>query len=118
MTEEKKETKDQKDTREIKDDKGMPEWLAPILSALGSMGGSYMLWIKPIQDRADTMARQINEMQMELKELMQQNKELAEQNQELANQVNRIQANQANEMNGYLPIKKSIAQGSYFKKRI
>ena len=113
MAEEKKETKDQKDTKEIKDDKGMQEWLAPILSSLGGMGGSYMLWIKPLQDRMDTLVNQMNDLRIEVKELRQQNKEyeleLENVNSQLENNLNG---------GGYLPIKKSIGQGSYLKKRI
>jgi hypothetical protein len=113
MAEEKKETKDLKDTKEVKDDKGMPEWLAPILSALGSMGGSYMLWIKPLQERMDILVNQMSELRTEVKELKQQNKEYE---QELENVNSQLE----NNLNGggYLPTKKSIGQGSHLKKRI
>ncbi len=112
MAEEKKETKDQKDTIEVKENKGMPEWLAPILSALGSMGGSYMLWIKPLQERMDILVSQMNDLRAEVKELRQQNKEYE---QELENVNSQLE----NNLNGggYLPVKKSIGLGSY-KKRI
>lgn len=113
MAEEKKETKDQKDTKEAKDDKGMPEWLAPILSAVGSMGGSYMLWIKPLQERMDVLADQMNNLRVEVKELKKQNKEYE---QELENVNLQLESNLNG--GGYLPIKKSNGQGSYFKKRI
>jgi len=113
MAEEKKETKDPQNTKEVKDDKGMPEWLAPVLSSLGGMGGSYMLWIKPLQERMDILANQIDDLREEVKYLKQQNKEYA---QELEN----VNSQLDNNLNGggYLPIKKSIGQGSYLKKRI
>lgn len=113
MAEEKKETKDPKDTKEVKEDKGMPEWLAPILSAVGSMGGSYMLWIKPLQDRINILANQMNDLRLEVKELKQQNKEYE---QELENVNSQLENNLNGD--GYLPIKRSIGKGSYLKKRI
>ncbi len=113
MAEEKKETKDPQDTKEVKEDKGMPEWLTPILSSLGGMGGSYMLWIKPLQERLDILTNQINDLREDVKYLKQQNKEYM---QELENVNSQLE----NNLNGggYLPIKKSIGQGSYLKKRI
>lgn len=116
MEEEKKETKEQKDSKEVKAEKGIPEWLAPILSAVGSMGGSYMLWIKPLQERMDLLTNEINDLRVQIKELQQQNKEYEK---ELENINARIE-NNLNDNNGntYLPIKTSIGQASYFKKRI
>ena len=102
MAEEKKETKEVKDvtnTKEVKDDKGMPEWLAPILSALGGMGGSYMLFIKPLQERMDALTNHVNDLRAEVKELKHQNRELEK-------ELREIQGNQSNNVNDYLPIKK------------
>ena len=106
-----KATSEIKNTKEVKDDKGMPEWLTPILSALGSMGGSYMLFIKPLQDRMDALVMQVSDLREEVKELKQQNKELEK-------ELEDIQQNQDSGFNGYLPTKKTIAQGSYVKKRV
>lgn len=50
----------------------MPAWVMPILSALGSMGGSYMLWIKPLQDSFKAMSGQIEELRGEIRELKRQ----------------------------------------------
>ena len=77
------------------------------------MGGSYMLFIKPLQERMNTLANQVIDLQSEVKELKQQNRDLEK-------EVGNIQANQNNDVSevGYLPIKKSIGQGSYLKKRI
>ena len=36
--------------------KGIPSWLVPILSGLGSMSGSYILWVKPLQENFKAMA--------------------------------------------------------------
>ncbi len=99
-----------KNTKEVKDDKGMPEWLTPILSALGSMGGSYMLFIKPLQERMDALTTHVSDLRAEVKELKQQNKELEKEFED-------IQENQGG-FNGYLPTKKSLTQGSYVKKRV
>ena len=76
------ETKDSKETKEVKQEKGMPEWIAPmiapILSALGSMGGSYMLWIKPLQERIDFLSTQVKELQTEVRELRNEQEEYEE----------------------------------------
>lgn len=53
-------------------DEGMPAWVMPILSALGSMGGSYMLWVKPLQDSFKAMSDQIEELREEVRELKRQ----------------------------------------------
>lgn len=55
-------------------EEGMPAWVTPILSALGSMGGSYMLWVKPLQDSFKAMSEQIEELREEISDLKQQQK--------------------------------------------
>lgn len=50
-------------------EEGMPAWVKPILSALGGMGGSYMLWVKPLQDSFKAMSEQIEELREEVREL-------------------------------------------------
>lgn len=68
-----------KKTQEKKDEKGIPAWALPILSALGSMGGSYMFWVKPLQDSFKAMSNQIEKLKDEIEELrdqMEQEKEL------------------------------------------
>ena len=52
------------------------KYLPEIISAVTSMGGSYMLWVKPLQDRMEMMSRQIMELQDELREVLRQNKHL------------------------------------------
>ena len=106
-------TKEVKPKTEVKNDKDTPEWLTPILSALGGMGGSYMLFIKPLQERMTELSNQVIDLRSEVKELKQQNKDLEK-------EVDNIQAHQTNDVSevGYLPIKKSSSQGSYMKKRI
>ena len=47
----------------------MPSWLVPILSGLGSMGGSYMLWVKPLQDNFKAMAEQIEDLKDDIAEI-------------------------------------------------
>ena len=114
MTEEIKDNKatpEIKNSQVVKDDKGMPEWLTPILSALGSIGGSYMLFIKPLQERMDALVIQVSDLRVEVKELKQQNRELEK-------ELGEIQKNQDSGFNSYLPNKKTIAQSSYVKKRV
>ena len=113
MADDKQQNKESTQAKDLKDDKGMPEWLTPILSALGSMGGSYMLFIKPLQERMDAVTNQINDLREEVKELKQQNKdyrlELQNVNSQLENNLNGA---------GYLTIKKPIQNGNYKKGRI
>ncbi len=109
MEEDKKHSQDPKDT---KDNKGMPEWLAPIVSALGSMGGSYLIWIKPLQERMDKLTDQVNDLKAEVKELRQQNKEYEK---ELENVNLQLENNLSGEH--YLPIKQSNGQESFSKSR-
>lgn len=61
---------------ELGKDKGVPSWLAPLLSGLGSMGGSYMLWVKPLQDNFKAMAEQIETLKEEIEEVKQKQKEV------------------------------------------
>ncbi|MHB8259997.1 MAG: hypothetical protein ACYDCN_05130 [Bacteroidia bacterium] len=116
-------TQDAKDNKEVKndkvitppkDDKSMPEWLTPIMSALGGMGGSYMLFIKPLQERMNTLADQVNNLRLEVKELQHQNKGLEkslgeiEKNQSnaISNAINNAISNVPESVpNDYLPVK-------------
>ena len=59
-----------------KSEKGIPDWLMPILSGLGSMGGSYMLWVKPLQDNFKAMAEQIETLKDEIREIKHKQKEV------------------------------------------
>lgn len=57
-------------------DKGIPSWLVPILSGLGGMGGSYMLWVKPLQDNFKAMAEQIEDLKDDVAEIKQKQKQV------------------------------------------
>lgn len=59
-----------------KQEKAIPDWLMPILSGLGSMGGSYMLWVKPLQDNFKAMAEQIEDLKDDVEEIKQKQKEV------------------------------------------
>jgi hypothetical protein len=59
-----------------KQEKAIPDWLMPILSGLGSMGGSYMLWVKPLQDNFKAMAEQIEDLKDDIEEIKQKQKEV------------------------------------------
>ena len=114
------ETKDSKETKEVKQEKGMPEWIAPmiapILSALGSMGGSYMLWIKPLQERIDFLSTQVKELQTEVRELRNEQEEYEEKlddmRSELENNPGRFSDTD------FIQPKQSSRKVLYMKKRI
>lgn len=112
MEEEKKETKGQADTPLIKDNKGMPEWVTPLLSALGSMGGGYLLWIKPMQEKLDALTNQLNDLKAEIKELKQEVKEYKQKGENVKPSL------ETDLKEDYLPIKRSGYPGSYYTKRI
>jgi hypothetical protein len=112
-----KEVKDEKAIIPTKDDKGMPEWLTPILSALGGMGGSYMLFIKPLQERMDTLATQVIELGGEVKELRHQNKELEKSLGDIEKKQNSTISN-VPVPNDYLPVKQPIGKVSYVRKHL
>jgi hypothetical protein len=109
--------KDDKVIPQIKDDKGTPEWLAPILSALGGMGGSYMLFIKPLQERIERLVNQMTDLRAETKELKQQNKEMEKSLKEIETSVKKMQESQSHANSDYLPTNQPIGQGPYVKKR-
>jgi mevalonate kinase len=87
----------------------MPEWVTPLLSALGSMGGSYMLFIKPMQERLNVVESQLSDLRSEVKELKHQNKNLER-------ALEGIEENQGSNLNGYLTVNKPNRQG--LKKRM
>jgi predicted nucleic acid-binding Zn-ribbon protein len=95
------------------DNNAIPEWLTTLLSALGSMGGSYMLWIKPLQERMDDLTNQINTLKTEIKELKQQNTEYKK-----GFENNTVPVKDNIDRGEYLPVKRSMHQGSYFNGRI
>ena len=107
-----------------KDDKGTPEWLAPILSVLGGMGGSYMLFIKPLQERIERLVNQMSDLRAETRELKQQNKEkeksikeMEKSLKELERSVKELQENKSHASSDYLSVQQPIGQGTYVKKR-
>ncbi|HEX7413661.1 MAG TPA: hypothetical protein VF411_06400 [Bacteroidia bacterium] len=106
--------KDDKAISQPKDDKAMPEWLTPILSALGSMGGSYMLFIKPLQERVDALVDQVSDLRGEVKELRHQNKELERSLGDIEKKQNNTISHTVND---YLPAKQVSGQVTYVKKR-
>jgi len=111
------EVKDDKAITQIKDDKAAPDWLAPIISALGSMGGSYMLFIKPLQERMERLANQLSDLWAETKELKQQNKEWEKSIKELEKSIKEMQENKSHSNSDYLSVREPIGQGTYVKKR-
>ena len=64
-------------------EKGMPEWLSPILSALGGMGGSYLLWLRPLQAKVELLSESVKQTEEELKELKRGYRELERKHQAL-----------------------------------
>ncbi|HEX7414681.1 MAG TPA: hypothetical protein VF411_11610, partial [Bacteroidia bacterium] len=113
--------KDDKTIPQLNDDKAMPEWLTPILSALGGMGGSYMLFIKPLQERVDNLANQVSDLRGEVKELKHQNKELEKSLGEIEKKQSNAITNTISNVpvpNDYLPVKQPIGQVTYVKRRL
>lgn len=72
MAEEKK-TTEAKESRETKD-ASVPEWLMPILTGLGSLGGTYALWVRPLQEGLKKMSEEIQNLKEEVAELKHQSK--------------------------------------------
>jgi len=110
------ETKDSKESKEVKQEKGMPEWIAPILIALGSMGGSYMLWIKPLQERIDFLSTQVKELQIEIKELRNEQEEYEEKLDDMRSELENNQGNFSD--TDFIQPKQSSRKMLYMKKRI
>ena len=104
-----------------KTDSNMPEWLAPIFSALGSMGGSYLLFIKPLQDKVNDLTQQFREVKEEAKQLKQENVKCKEAIEKIIKQVEDIRKQQSqSSANGYdyFQLKKPNNQTGYLQKRI
>jgi len=59
-------------------DQGIPSWLLPVLTGLASMGGNYILWVKPLQDAFKKLNDEIEELREEVKELKHERKEREE----------------------------------------
>ena len=70
MAEEKK-TMEAKESKETKD-QSVPEWLLPILTGLGSLGGTYALWVKPLQEALKKMSEEIQTLKDDAAELKHQ----------------------------------------------
>lgn len=47
----------------------IPEWVTHLLTGLGTMGAQYMLFVKPIQEKAEQQAEQIRKMQKRIDKL-------------------------------------------------
>lgn len=48
---------------------GMPEWLMPLLTGLGTMGAEYMLFIKPLQEKVEQQSQVIKDQGERIDEL-------------------------------------------------
>jgi hypothetical protein len=59
-------------------DQGIPSWLLPVLTGLASMGGNYILWIKPLQDAFKKLSDEIEDLREEVKDLKRERKEREE----------------------------------------
>ena len=98
---------------ENKDNNEMPKWvkdfLPPILSALGSMGGSYMIWIKPLQEKLEALEKKVNEALDQIDELQEENSQLKKLMEANAQTQNDFGAT------NYLPVKTSTPQRQTFR---
>jgi len=54
----------------------IPEWLMHLLTGLGAMGGNYILWIKPIQDKLEAINLQLSKHEKRIEELEDTNDKL------------------------------------------
>ncbi|MBS1634311.1 MAG: hypothetical protein JST26_00215 [Bacteroidetes bacterium] len=59
-------------------DQSIPSWLLPVLTGLASLGGNYILWVKPLQDAFKALSEEIEELRAEVKELKLERKEREE----------------------------------------
>ena len=59
-------------------DQSIPSWLLPVLTGLASLGGNYILWVKPLQDAFKTLSDEIEDLREEVKELKRERKEWEE----------------------------------------
>ncbi|MCX6183002.1 MAG: hypothetical protein NT150_13870 [Bacteroidetes bacterium] len=102
-----------KTSTENKDNNEMPKWvkdfLPPILSALGSMGGSYMIWIKPLQEKLESLEKKVKEVLDQIEELQEEN-----------NQLKKLMGSNSQKQNdfgatNYLPVKTFAPQRSTYR---
>jgi hypothetical protein len=105
----KNQTENTEVTKPTEPDKGMPAWLSPLLSAIGSMGGSYMIWIKPLQTSMELLTGQVKTLQDEIRELKKQNREL---------KGIKSEPEETYETESYLPVKRSDRPSFFSKRRI
>src|ERR1700741_3920614 len=68
------------------DTKNMPAWLLPLLGSAGGMGGTYMIWVKPIQEKLEKLTEQLAELEKKVEELQDKNEELEEELKSLRNE--------------------------------
>jgi hypothetical protein len=66
------------DFTQLLKDKNLAEILKHLLSGGGAMGGSYFIWIKPIQDKMEAMSKTIDEQETRIKELEKDQEKLFE----------------------------------------
>lgn len=59
-------------------DQAIPSWLLPVLTGLASLGGNYILWVKPLQDAFKALSEEIEGLRAEVKELKRERKEREE----------------------------------------
>ena len=84
-----------------KEENAFLKYLPEILSGISSMGGSYMLWGKPLQDKMDVLSRQVTELKEEIRDVKQENKHLQK-------EIERMQQRQNDPYSGeYLPTKRN-----------
>jgi hypothetical protein len=100
----------------------IPAWLLSILSTAASMGGSYMLWIKPLEDKLDLLAKELKETKLDLKELELEHNELEKKyrslKQEKVQNLNGKKEDESEEEE-LIPIRKTYSPQHYkFRKSI
>lgn len=64
------------DFSKLLDDKNLVEILKHLLAGGGAMGGTYLIWIKPLQDKIAEMNAKITEQDKQIRELEEEQREL------------------------------------------
>lgn len=93
------------------------EWLKPLLSGAGAMTGTYLLWIKPIQDKLDAVNLRITEQDKLITKLEYKIKELENNSVRLSHKAEEVSENLKGSNNDYFEIKNKGQQSGNFKKR-
>ena len=66
------------DFSQLLNDKNLADMLKHLLSGGGAMAGSYLIWVKPLQDKLETMSKTIEGQEKRIKEMETEQEKLFE----------------------------------------